>query len=202
VLARPGLTARLTAAPCEGGGAPAATIPAACLADVEVPLAVIGAAGLREPWAQALALVTGAPVAEPQDARMVLALSPLTADEVAALPRGDALHPELGCRLVQAVDGLYEARPSENGPYESGPSGGRRDGGAAAGGVTLRLRGPGVPGERFLTVAGPPPEFFGALAEANAAFPAGVDTFLVAPDGTVAGLPRSVQMTTATAGED
>ncbi|MFI0356144.1 phosphonate C-P lyase system protein PhnH [Actinomadura sp. 9N407] len=167
VLARPGLTARLVPSP----DVPAATVPAACLADVEVPLAVIGG----EDWARALALATGAPAADPENARMVLALRPLTPAEIAALPRGDALHPELGCRLVQAVDGLSE-----------GPD---------AGGVVLTLNGPGVPGERRLTVKGMPAESFHALAEANAAFPAGTDTFLVAPDGTVAGLPRSVRMT-------
>jgi alpha-D-ribose 1-methylphosphonate 5-triphosphate synthase subunit PhnH len=106
---------------------------------------------------------------------MVVAVRPPSEDEVAALPRGDALHPELGARLILAVDGL------------STPEG-------AGTGTVLTLTGPGVPGYRRIRAAGPPPEVFRALAAVNSAFPAGVDTFLVAADGTVAGLPRSAHI--------
>ncbi|MEW2360122.1 phosphonate C-P lyase system protein PhnH, partial [Spirillospora sp. NPDC029432] len=76
------------------------------------------------------------------------------------------------------------------------------DEGGGGDGVTLALSGPGVPGERRLTVRGLPAAYFRALADANAAFPAGIDTFLVAPDGTVAGLPRSVHLTIASTGQE
>jgi alpha-D-ribose 1-methylphosphonate 5-triphosphate synthase subunit PhnH len=62
--------------------------------------------------------------------------------------------------------------------------------------VTLSLSGPGVPGTRQLAVRGLPPAVFDAISEANQAFPAGIDTFLVTADGKVAGLPRSVRIDT------
>jgi alpha-D-ribose 1-methylphosphonate 5-triphosphate synthase subunit PhnH len=171
VLARPGTTGRLAVT----DGVPAATIPVAGLADVEVPLAVLADAG-DERWIRPLYVVTGAPAAEPAAARLVLALRPPSAAEIAVLPRGDALNPERGARLVIAVAGLADGQ----------------------GGSELLLSGPGVQGERLITVRGLPRETIAALAEANAAFPAGVDTFLVAPDGAVAGLPRTTRITTRT----
>ncbi|MDF5757073.1 phosphonate C-P lyase system protein PhnH [Spongiactinospora sp. TRM90649] len=172
VLSRPGRVGRLEV----DGEAPAATIPVAALADVEVPLAVLAGAG-QERWEHALRVATGAPPAEPGSARMVLALRPLTAAEIAALPRGDASHPELGARLVAAVDALLP-----------GPAAGPGD-------TMLTLRGPGVDGEATLAVRGLDEQAARALATANADFPAGIDTFLVAPDGAVAGLPRSTRIT-------
>ncbi|WP_433430835.1 phosphonate C-P lyase system protein PhnH [Nonomuraea sp. CA-141351] len=163
-LSRPGVLDAVGRA----DGPPALTV-AAGLADVEVPTAVLTDSG-DEHWARALHLATSAPVAPPEAARMVVALRPPTAAEIAAMRRGDALHPEHGTRLIAAVTTLGEE------------------------GVGLALRGPGVPGTRRLRVAGLPRAVFAALAEANAGFPAGIDTFLVAGDGTVAGLPRSTRI--------
>lgn len=182
-LARPGTVGRLDGVP----GVPPALIPAAGLADVEVPLAVldgpggdgsggVGAGPDRDGWAAALYAATGAPPASPETARMVVALRQITPEEIASLPRGDALAPELGARLVLAVRGLGTVDP------------------APRGGTTLELSGPGVPGTRRLAVAGVAPEVFEALARANAVFPAGIDTFLVAGDGGVAGLPRGARI--------
>lgn len=168
-LARPGTLGAITPVP----DVPPALTVAAGLADVEVPLCVL--ADESEPG-PALHTATSAPAAVLGEARMVVALRPLTEDEVAALPRGDSLHPELGARLVLAVTALSA-------------SGGD--------GTALDLTGPGVPRSRRLHVAGPPPEVFHALVAANAAFPAGVDTFLAAADGTVAGLPRSTHISIA-----
>jgi alpha-D-ribose 1-methylphosphonate 5-triphosphate synthase subunit PhnH len=169
VLSRPGTVGSVG---CEEG--PAALAVAAGLADVEVSTSVLTAPG-DEHWAQALHLATAAPPAPPEEARMVVALRPPSASEIAALPRGDAMHPEDGTRLIAAVATL-----AQDGPVESG--------------VVLALSGPGVPGTRRLRVTGLPSEVFAALADANAAFPAGIDTFLVAEDGTVAGLPRSTRI--------
>ncbi|MEV0821522.1 phosphonate C-P lyase system protein PhnH [Nonomuraea rubra] len=157
------------------GEGPVALAVAAGLADVEVPTAVLTAPG-DEHWARALHLGTSAPPAPPERARMVVALRPPAAAEIAGLTRGDAMHPELGTRLVVAVDGLGQ------------------DSGNVPGAVVLTLSGPGVPGTRRLCVTGLPRDVFEALAAANAGFPAGVDTFLVAQDGTVAGLPRSTRI--------
>ncbi|WP_214319797.1 phosphonate C-P lyase system protein PhnH [Nonomuraea sediminis] len=162
-LARPGTLERI--APCAG---PPALAVAGGLADVEVPTAVLG----EEHLARALHLATSAPVATLGTARMVVALRPPTPEEIAAMPRGDALHPELGTRLILAVATLSESSAT----------------------VRLSLSGPGVPGSRSLGVTGMPTEVFTALATANGDFPAGIDTFLVAADGTVAGLPRSIQI--------
>ncbi|MEO3869881.1 phosphonate C-P lyase system protein PhnH [Nonomuraea sp. B12E4] len=181
VLSRPGLLDAV-----HRGNGPAALAVAAGLADVEVPTAVLTEPG-EEHWARALHLATSAPAAPPETARMVVALRPPAAAEIAALTRGDALHPEFGTRLIAAVTALA-ADPGD-----------RRDGGSAVPGaegpeVVLALSGPGVPGTRRIRVTGLDRAVFGALAEANADFPAGIDTFLVAADGTVAGLPRSTRI--------
>lgn len=170
VLSRPGVLDAVG----RGDGPPALAV-AAGLADVEVPTAVLTAPG-EEHWVRALHLATSAPIAPPEQARMVVALRPPTAAEILALTRGDALHPEHGARLVAAVAEL-SAEPTREGPE-----------------TVLRLSGPGVPGTRRLRVAGLSTEVFAALISSNAGFPAGVDTFLVAADGTVAGLPRSTRI--------
>ncbi|HEY3681779.1 MAG TPA: phosphonate C-P lyase system protein PhnH [Streptosporangiaceae bacterium] len=168
-LSRPGTIGRLDAP----AGAPAATVPAAGLADVEVRLAVYARPGDQR-WAAAVYAATGAPYAGPEEARMVLALRPPTPDELRALPRGDALAPELGARLVIAVGALrHSPEPGD---------------------VALTLRGPGVRDTAALAVSGLDAAVFAALEEVNAGFPAGVDTFLVAADGTVAGLPRTTRI--------
>jgi alpha-D-ribose 1-methylphosphonate 5-triphosphate synthase subunit PhnH len=171
-LARPGTVGRLEVpAPV-----PPAALAAAGLADVEVPMCVLASAGEGEAWAGALHAATGAPRAAAAVARTVVALRPVEPAEIDALPRGDVFDPELGARLFAAVDRLV----------------------AGADEVTLRLSGPGVPDERVLGVAGLPAAVFDALARANSGFPLGVDTFLVAADGSVAGLPRTTRLRVGT----
>jgi alpha-D-ribose 1-methylphosphonate 5-triphosphate synthase subunit PhnH len=170
VLSRPGVLDAVGR-----GDGPAVLAVAAGLADVEVPTAVLTAPG-DEHWERALHLGTSAPPAPPHEARMVVALRPPTAAEIATLTKGDALHPEFGTRLLIAVEGLSQAA------------------GNVPGEVVLTLSGPGVPGTRRLRVSGLARAVFEALVEANADFPAGIDTFLVTPDGTVAGLPRSTRV--------
>ncbi|WP_165977946.1 phosphonate C-P lyase system protein PhnH [Nonomuraea diastatica] len=209
VLSRPGVLDTVKRA-----DGPAALAVAAGLADVEVPTSVLTPSG-EEHWAQALHLATSAPPAPPETARMVVALRPPSAAEIASLTRGDALHPEHGTRLIAAVETLtpHHQDPGDRNDHGHRRQPGTRDhddhqgngdrqgnggrwgpSGGQAEGVVLVLRGPGVPGVRRVRVTGLPAGVFAALAEANADFPAGVDTFLVAQDGTIAGLPRSTRI--------
>jgi alpha-D-ribose 1-methylphosphonate 5-triphosphate synthase subunit PhnH len=143
-------------------------------------------------WGAAVHAVTNAPRTELEFARTVLALRRVTADEVRRLPRGDALNPERGARLFAAVAGLEAEGSEQDGSAPGGPAPAGAPADADA--VPLRLTGPGVREERLLTVRGLPAGVFTALAAVNDAFPLGVDTFLVAPDGSVAGLPRSTRI--------
>jgi alpha-D-ribose 1-methylphosphonate 5-triphosphate synthase subunit PhnH len=180
VLSRPGVLDAV-----KHGDGPATLAVAAGLADVEVPTSVLTAPG-EEHWARALHLATSAPLAPPETARMVVALRPPSVAEIAALTRGDAMHPEHGARLVAAVATLAQ--------HLGDRQDGREVSGTEESEVVLALSGPGVPGTRRIRVTGLPGEVFTALAAANADFPAGIDTFLVAGDGTVAGLPRSTRI--------
>jgi alpha-D-ribose 1-methylphosphonate 5-triphosphate synthase subunit PhnH len=175
VLARPGKRGVLRVP----DGVPPAALAAAGLVDVEVPLCVLADPAQEGGWDAAVHAASNAPRSELEFARAVLALRAVTPAEVACLPRGDALNPERGARLFASVAGLT-------------------DGSA---GVRLRLAGPGIPGERTLGVQGLPAAVFTALAAANSAFPLGIDTFLVAADGTVAGLPRTTRVHLEEAGE-
>lgn len=163
-LARPGTIAHLDVP----ASVPAALLPAATLADVEVTLAVLDDGG----WAEAVYAATGSPPADLPDADIVLALRRITADEVASLRRGSAEAPERGARLVAAVDALH----------------------AGDGALRLSLTGPGVPGRRAVAVDGLDAAAVSALAAANAEFPAGVDVHLVAADGALVSIPRSASV--------
>jgi alpha-D-ribose 1-methylphosphonate 5-triphosphate synthase subunit PhnH len=158
-LARPGVPAMLPAA----GDMPPALLPVLALADLDTPVCVLGEGG----WAGALRTVTSAPVVPLGAARLVAALRPLAAGELAAVRAGDAAAPEEAALVALAVPAL-------------------------AGGPALTLSGPGVPGRRAVAPRGLPPDLI--TARATAAFPAGPDLLLVAPDGAVLGLPRSTRI--------
>lgn len=162
-LANPGRVCALDVPP----EVPAAVVPVAGLADVEVALCVLEADG--SDWADRIRIATGARIVAAESAQLLLALRPLQPSEVARLPRGDALHPEAGARLVLAVDRLH---PTE-------------------GALRVTTRGPGVPDERSFAVTGLDPAVLEAVHAANRNYPAGLDLYLVATDGRVVGLPRS-----------
>jgi alpha-D-ribose 1-methylphosphonate 5-triphosphate synthase subunit PhnH len=168
VLARPG-TVRELPADVLDVDVPAALLVPLALADLEVSLAVLGPAG--PDWAGGLAAATGARPGPAERADMVLALRPPRPDEVRGLRRGTPDRPDLACRLVLACDAL-----------------------GATGDVSCDLAGPGVDGVAALGVRGVPVEVLDTLIAVNQRFPLGVDTFLVATDGRVAGLPRSTQV--------
>ena len=167
-LAHPG---RLLELPEEAWapGLPAALAVPLALADIGQRVAVVGADVAR--WAEHLSGATSCALVEPADADEVVVLDHATPALVASLRRGTPLSPERGCRLVLACTSLGPGGP-----------------------VRLGLRGPGVATSAELGVAGIDAGVFVALAEANLAFPTGVDCFLVARDGALAGLPRSVTM--------
>lgn len=165
-LARPGRVGALELrAPV-----PPALLPALALADVDVTTCLLTRRGEDTDWQAVLTTATGAVAAELEEADIVVALRAPTPDEVRSLRRGRADAPELGACLTLAFRRL-------------------------GAGLWLGLRGPGVPGAERLLVEGLEPEVFEALAAANRRFPAGVDAFVVAEDGAVAGLPRSTDLT-------
>jgi alpha-D-ribose 1-methylphosphonate 5-triphosphate synthase subunit PhnH len=162
-LARPG---QVLALPQPGPGP--GIVPLA-LAVVGSPVAVLGDPAMQ----QAICRATGAHPAAPGDASLVAIYQ--AADAAAAIPRlrrGSALAPEDGAKVGLACRGLSAGGSGE---------------------VTLELSGPGVPGQARLGVDGLGRAVFGALREANALFPAGIDVWLVDTRGQVAGLPRSAR---------
>lgn len=174
-LARPGHVAALPASLSDR--MPAALVPAAALADVEVTVAV-----LTEPadddWAGAVRTATGARTAPLALAQMVACLRAPSPAELSALERGDAATPERGARVSIACRSV--------GTWEGGP--------AASPGIVLALRGPGVAGTAHVVVDGLDGEVPHVLADVNRSFPAGIDVWLAADDGNVVGLPRSTSV--------
>jgi alpha-D-ribose 1-methylphosphonate 5-triphosphate synthase subunit PhnH len=148
------------------------------LADVDVS---IGAdAGVPEDVLSALREATGANVTPLHEAQLCL-LHAADPESVLSLRRGSALAPEDGARVAVRVRDL--AVPGPESP-------------ASAGQNVLDLAGPGVDGLRSLTVDWCGPDLSDALAAANAAFPAGIDTWLFSDTGRVAAIPRSSRITT------
>lgn len=146
------------------GPVPPTLLPVLALADLGTPVCVLEEDGR---WADAVAVATNAPTVGLAEARLVAAVRPITPEELRALRRGSAAAPEdaaLACVPVTDLDG--------------GP---RR----------WRLSGPGTANGPALAPSGLPGGFVEARAEAVAQFPAGIDLLLVAPDGRIAGLPRS-----------
>lgn len=149
-------------------GVPAVISLAAGLADVDVSVAV-----LDEDWERPFFIATGATRAGLATAQHVIATQQLTVAQLTSLERGNALHPERGARIFAAVAGF-----DGNGDH-----------------ARLVLSGPGIVDESTLLVDGIAADFFVALAEVNSEFPAGIELFLVAPDGRIAAIPRSSHIT-------
>jgi alpha-D-ribose 1-methylphosphonate 5-triphosphate synthase subunit PhnH len=220
-LARPGTVTRLPSAAAEPLAAhvPAALLPLLALADLSTPACVVDhprsdngtsvtAASLacgnedQTAWDETVRVATNAPRAALGEARLVAALRPLSADELGRLCTGTAAAPEdgalaclavLGIAIVDGVDaddptGVTDVERGAAGPDGDGSSGSASgDGGR----LWLRLSGPGVPGTRAIIVTGLPAGFAAARRRLVAGFPAGADLLLIAPDGAMAGLPRT-----------
>lgn len=153
---------------------------ALALADVGVTVAANETArrNSRPPITQTVAEATGATVTDLGSAWIAMLDQPTVA-ELAQLPRGSALEPELGARLAIAVDDLG---------HEPGP-----------GSIELGLTGPGIPARRSIFVSGVSREVLAGLGRSSGDFPAGLDAWLFTADGRTAAIPRS---TTLTIGEE
>jgi alpha-D-ribose 1-methylphosphonate 5-triphosphate synthase subunit PhnH len=182
-LTRPGTVKRLPSAADEPLAAhvPAALLPLLALADLSTPACV---AGHEEgAWDEIVRVATNAPRTALGDARLVAALRPLTADELAGLRTGTAAAPEDGALACLAVAGIAIVDGADG---IASSSDGRR--------LLLRLCGPGVPGTRAIIVTGLPAGFAAARRRLVAGFPAGADLLLIAPDGAMTGLPRTTTL--------
>lgn len=145
-------------------GCPAPLLPPLALADLSTPVCLLAD---DDGWAGAVRALTSAPVTALPEARLVAALGPVTGDALASVRVGTAAAPEDGALVTLAIDAF-------------GPNG-----------SPLLLSGPGVRGRAELRVAGLPDGFIQARRRLVGAFPAGADFLLAAPDGTLAGLPRT-----------
>lgn len=166
-LANPGRVLQLEDPP----PTPAPVVLPLVLSDFTCIVAVIGD-GANEIGSR-LTGATGVVIGPVQAADQAVVTGPEWAspDLIEALRPGTALAPEEGARLALAVSGL------------------------GAGPVSLQLSGPGVKGNLDLFLSGPSPAVFEALGRANANYPTGIDTWLFAPDGRVAAIPRSTKIT-------
>ncbi|MFD6856163.1 phosphonate C-P lyase system protein PhnH [Rhodococcus sp. NPDC060086] len=148
---------------------PPALLPALALADLETCVAVLED---DSDWNEVLTVATGAPVAALGEAKYVIALRPVTADEILSAARGTALTPESAATVICSVPSLDGGTPAE-------------------------LTGPGVDGTETIAPQGFDHVLRNARDEATAEFPGGIDILLVADDGTVVGLSRTTRMSTA-----
>lgn len=170
-LAEPGSIHRLDLSELSPG-VPTTAMLALTLADVEIAVNVDGDAS--SPLAQMLCATTGARSTDPEHADLVILTAP-SPDIVARCDPGTALVPERGTRLAMRVDAIRtDPRPGD---------------------LVVTLTGPGVPGSRTIGLAGIRAEVLLRLAEANAAFPAGLDTWFMSDEGDTCALPRSTKLT-------
>jgi alpha-D-ribose 1-methylphosphonate 5-triphosphate synthase subunit PhnH len=184
-LARPG---RVLALPADGAEAGPGIVPLA-LAVIGSKVSVAG-----EPWWQErICRATGAQPAGIEVADMVAIYGKAEAETVSLLRRGSAAAPEDGAKVGLACGTLSEGTLSE-GVLSQGALSQSALSPSGPGQTIIELSGPGVPGRVRLGVDGVGREVFGALREANAMFPAGVDVWLVDANGRVAGLPRSARL--------
>jgi alpha-D-ribose 1-methylphosphonate 5-triphosphate synthase subunit PhnH len=138
------------------------------LLDREVTFCAVGTVRETE---ERLSLTTGARIAPLPEADFVL-VSGSEPDSVALkLKRGSLERPEEGATAIYAVE-----RFSNDGA------------------LTFDLSGPGVPGGRTLGIEGLPAPEAEALRASRAAYPLGVDVYLIDGAGQIAGLPRSTRL--------
>ncbi|MEM9517363.1 MAG: phosphonate C-P lyase system protein PhnH [Actinomycetota bacterium] len=182
--ARPGTVGRL---PLYDASVPPALYPALALADLDHVVGVLDVAGNH--WSALLRHATGArvtnSVATPDGHQcdIAVALRPPSPSEIEAMRRGTPEAPELGARLVVAVRTLS---PEPIHLAQAAP----RDAPAAS----FSLHGPGAARPRVVQAVGAGPDVLHAIATANRDFPAGIDTWIVADNGSVVAVPRSARI--------
>ncbi len=170
-LSEPG-TLRVLPAEVLATGIEPALWPLLALSDVDVAINVDD--DVAGEHSRLVSDATGAPTTQLGAAAMV-ALSSPTSAQIDQIPRGDAWHPELGARVVLAVQSLQTE------PH--------------VGALTLTLEGPGVNGSTEVSVGGLAEEIAMRLGRASGTFPSGFDTWLIAADGALVGIPRSTTVT-------
>ncbi|RBI58724.1 phosphonate C-P lyase system protein PhnH [halophilic archaeon] len=109
--------------------------------------------------------------------------------------RGSLKEPSDGATVVYRVDALVapdETAVSDD-PADGLDTRDAQTDGNDAPELVLSLSGPGVPGSRRVGVRGLPEDEVEAIAEAQSAYPRGVDVYLTTDDRLVA-LPRSVDV--------
>lgn len=175
---------------------PPAIVPALALVDIDVPAHVSGFDAAR--WADTVTTMTGAPVTTIDAADWIVALTPLSQTDMARVRSGSAEAPERGARLTIACQQIATIEGDEDPADAHVPDRSRpptHSDGVAAEVAVVRITGPGVPpdldGGRCVALVGVPPATVAALADRNRDFPAGIDTWFCADDGTVIGVPRS-----------
>ena len=176
-LSRPGTIAQLTA--LESVDVPRCIIPILAIVDVETRFAVIDKISTAHNWSALIGSATGAPPASLAESSWVVALSEPTRDNMEDLPRGSALAPERGCGLVVACASLSEGFDHGDVTQES---------------TSIALTGPGVDGQKIVTISGISNDFFETLCDLNGSFPAGVDAWMVDQSGQILALSRSTQI--------
>ncbi|MFN3219564.1 MAG: phosphonate C-P lyase system protein PhnH [Acidimicrobiales bacterium] len=166
---------------------PAVALGPLALADVDVTVAVLGK---DADLAGDLFRATGARIVAACDADLVIADPallgrPVVGADLDGLSIGSPLAPEDACRLFVAVDAIHGIDAADAG---------------SDAGTCVRLSGPGIAGHRCIGIDGLAVDVLARLGRASGTFPTGIDTWLVAPDGAVVGLPRSttVELDTTT----
>jgi alpha-D-ribose 1-methylphosphonate 5-triphosphate synthase subunit PhnH len=176
-LSRPGTISQLTA--LESVEVPRCIIPLLAIVDVETRFAVIDNISTSLNWTELIGSATGAPPASLAESSWVVAFSEPTRDNMEDLPRGSALAPERGCGLVVACALLSEGFDQGDATQES---------------TSIALTGPGVDGQKIVTISGISNYFFESLCDLNGSFPAGVDVWMVDQSGQILALSRSTQI--------
>lgn len=134
-------------------------------------------------WASLIAAATAArPTDVLGDADVVIARRSPTAEEIGALRRGSALLPEAGARLFIACRAVTTPGPdTQESESES---------------IQFRVSGPGASRPRVVEITGISSDVPAAIADANSAFPTGIDVWFIDDAGTVVGVPRSSSIVT------
>lgn len=174
-MARPGKIAEFRGFEGESGDFICVAALALTLMDEETTFAALGPGW--EEFVSFCKFYTGSRPAPPEQADFVFIDGDRPRPELKQIRRGNLLFPDQGATVICRVNAIYP------GTFQT-----------AGEGIVLRLRGPGVPGERELTLTGLARENLACLEKLNSEFPLGVDTILVSVQGQLACIPRSSSM--------
>ena len=165
-FARPGTIGRIPHDQSMGSlsGQSVASSVGRCLLDHEVSFAILG---LDHSFAEHLLRVTAARSTDLSEAEYVFTSPDQMIPALNDANVGTDEYPDQSATLIVLCDGF------------------------GADGSALTLSGPGIQGERSLSVQGVDPEAFDVLSDINADYPLGIDLILTSHDGSVACMPRT-----------